>query len=387
MTDANGTTDATTATDAPDAAATDGAAAFLERRLAAVRACDRVLSGAPLPTMREQLAALRALDGLDERPDLYGDGPLRLLEERVAALLGTEDAVFFPTGTMAQQVALRYGAERSGSSAVALHPLAHLERWERQAYSQLTGLRGLWPTAEPRHFTAAELTDLGEPFGTMTVELPLRDAGFLLPSWAELVELTDAARAAGARVHFDGARLWESTEHLGKGLDEIAALADSVYVSFYKTLGGLSGAALAGDGALAGYARAWRHRHGGNVFQQWPAALAALDGLERVLPRVPQHVRHAQVVAAALAELPGARINPAAPHTHQFRLWLPHPAAALNEAALTLADQERTWFVGGWQDGAPGLAMAEVTVGAAALGWSAAEVAEAGRRFLALLPA
>ncbi|PYC60773.1 threonine aldolase, partial [Streptomyces tateyamensis] len=110
---------------------------------------------------------------------------------------------------MAQQVALRYGAELTGRIGVALHPMSHLQRWERQAYQQLTGLRGLWPTDAPRPYTAAELAELGQPYGTATVELPLRDAGFLLPSWAELTAVVDQARSAGARVHFDGARLWD----------------------------------------------------------------------------------------------------------------------------------------------------------------------------------
>ncbi|WP_329563802.1 threonine aldolase family protein [Kitasatospora sp. NBC_01266] len=355
------------------------------RRLAAQRSCQRLLSGRRLPTMRERLAALSSLDGLDDRPDFYGDGPVRQVEQRVATLLGKPDAVFFPTGTMAQQIALRHGAELTGRTAVALHPLAHLERWERQAYSQLTGLRGLWPTTAPRHFDAAEVAALDEPFGTLTVELPLRDAGYLLPSWPELVALAEAGRAAGARVHFDGARLWETTSHFGKGLDEIAALADSVYVSFYKTLGGISGAALAGDAELIGYARAWRHRHGGNLYQQWPAALAALDGLDRVLPRLPEQVRHAALVATALAELPGARITPETPHTQEFQLWLPHPAAALDQAALTLAEQEGLWFVHYWEDRAPGLAMAEVMIAGEALEWTAADVTRVGRRFLELV--
>ncbi|MEW2440716.1 beta-eliminating lyase-related protein [Micromonospora marina] len=82
-------------------------------------------------------------------------------------------------------------------------------------------------------------------------------------------------------MHFDGARLWESTVHLGYSPAEIAALADSTYVSFYKSLGGHSGAALAGDAELVRYARAWRHRYGGTLFQQWPAALAALGPVRR----------------------------------------------------------------------------------------------------------
>ncbi|MFD4654051.1 threonine aldolase family protein [Kitasatospora sp. NPDC058444] len=358
----------------------------VQRRRAARMTCKRFLSGDRLLSIRERLAQLSALDGLDVPHDFYGnDGPVRQLEERTAELLGKDDAVFFPTGTMAQQVALRYHAERTGNPAVALHPLSHIERHERHAHTQLTGLRGLWPTTEQRHPTPEELHALGEPFGTLTVELPLRDPGYLLPGWDELTALVAAAREAGARVHFDGARLWNTTVHFDRRLDEIAALADSVYVSYYKDLGGISGAALAGDSALVSYARTWRHRYGGQVFQQWPAAVAALHGLDTVLPRIPDLVRHAATtLTPALAALPGARLHPEVPPTHEYQLWLPHPAEALNAAHLALAEQEGIWFVSHWEDAAPGLAMAEVSLGEPARAWTADEVTEVGLRFLEL---
>ncbi|MEV0582713.1 beta-eliminating lyase-related protein [Nonomuraea sp. NPDC050310] len=332
--------------------------------------------------MRGRLAEFEAGADLDRDPDFYGDGPVAELEEKVAGLLGKEAAVFFPTGTMAQQVALRYGAEVTGRTAVALHRLGHQELHERQAHTQLTGLRSVWPTTAPRNPTAAEIARLEEPVGSVVIELPLRDAGFVLPTWDELTAVAEAARAKGARVHFDGARLWESTTFLEHSLDEIAGLADSVYVSFYKTIRGLSGAALVGDAELAAYARAWRHRYGGNVFQQWPAALTALAGLERELPRLPGFVRHARTVAEGLAGVKGARVFPEPPHTHQFRLFLPYRAEVLNRAALVLAEDERVWFAGGWVEGeVPGMAMAEIMVAEHALEWTAEQVAEVGARF------
>jgi threonine aldolase len=354
-----------------------------QRRLAAMRACDRIVSGVRPATMREHLADMEAGGDLDDRPDFYGDGPVATLEGRVADLLGTEAAVFFPTGTMAQQVALRHGADRTGRPTVALHPLGHQEMFERHAYAHVSGLRSAWPTTAPRNPTAEELTALGEPVSTVVVELPLRDAGFVLPTWDELTAVSAAARAIGARVHFDGARLWESVPYLGHSLSEIAGLADSTYVSFYKTLGGISGAALAGTAELAAYARVWRHRYGGDVYQQWPAALTALAGLDRELPRVPGYVRHARTVAAALTTLPGARVYPDPPHTHRFRLWLPHPAEALNDTALALAEEEKVWFAAGWRDtDVPGIAMTEITIAAPALELTATEIAEVGARFL-----
>jgi threonine aldolase len=351
-----------------------------QRRRQARRECDRILSGVRERSIGERLAALTAVApdaGLDE-PDVYGDGgPVTMLEDRVATLLDMPAALFFPTGTMAQQVALRCWARRTADSTVAMHPLAHPEVHERHAYTVLSGLESVWPTRERRHPTAQEVREHPEAFGTLMLELPLRDAGYVLPSWEELCATVAAARERGARVHFDGARIWETTTHFGQGLPTIAGLADSVYVSFYKTLGGISGAALAGPADFIGEARAWRHRYGGQLFQQWPAALAALAGLDTVLPRLPRYVAHARAVAEALRRVPGARVHPDPPHTHQFQWWLPYSASALDDAALRLAEERGIWLCGGWAVGAPGYALAEVTVADLALAWRPDDVDEA----------
>ncbi|NEA69090.1 beta-eliminating lyase-related protein, partial [Streptomyces sp. SID12488] len=221
---------------------------------------------------------------LDLPLDMYGDGVVATLEQRVAELLGMAAAAFFPTGTMAQQVALRCWAGRTGNPAVALHPLAHPEVHERDALSVVSGLRTVHPTTAPRMPTAEEIRNLDEPFGTLMLELPLRDAGFQLPTWEELTATVAAARDRDAVVHFDGARLWECPPHFGHSLAEIADLADSVYVSFYKSLDGIAGAVLAGPADLIAEAKAWRHRYGGLPFQQFPTVLAALAGLDTELP-------------------------------------------------------------------------------------------------------
>ncbi len=346
----------------------------------AMRGCDRFLSGKRPLTLAERLAELPGSYDLDTMPDTYGEGgPVETLEHRVAELFGAEQALFFPTGTMAQQVALRCWSEAAGGGgAVAMHPLAHPEVHEQHAYSVLTGLHSVWPTRANRLPTAQEVRECEEPFDSILLELPLRDAGFVLPTWDELVDVVAAARDRGAAVHVDGARIWETTVHFGRTTDEVAGLADSVYTSFYKTIGGISGAALAGPADFVGAAKAWRHRYGGQLFQHWPAALAALTGLETVLPRLDSYIAHAKVVAAALAEVPGARVHPAPPHTHQFQLWLPYSVDALTEAGLRLAEEKRTWLFGGWQDrGVPGLSMCEVTVLESALDWPATEITDA----------
>ncbi|MFI8824596.1 threonine aldolase family protein [Streptomyces sp. NPDC053431] len=328
----------------------------------------------------------------DDQVDTYGDTVVERLERRVAAELGLPAAAFFPTGTMAQQVALRCWAGRTGNQVVALHPLAHPEVHENQAFGRVSGLRTTHPTDEPRLPTADEVRGHPEPFGTLMLELPLRDAGFVLPTWDELVDVVDAARERDAVVHFDGARLWDCPTHFGRSLPEIAGLADSVYVSFYKSLGGLSGAVLAGPEELVEEARLWRHRYGGQVFQQYPAALSALRGLDTELPRLPSYVEHARVVAAALREafeeagLGWSRVHPEVPHTHQFQVWLPYGADALTAAALSLTEDTGTVLFRRWfpapAGGPPGVAATEVTITAPGLEWTAEDVKEAVRDFL-----
>lgn len=378
------------------------------RRLAAWHASGRTLwrNSAARP-VGERLGTLAAdassVYDLAEWTDVYGGGVVAELESRVASLLGFPAAAFFPTGTMAQQVALRCWAGRTGNATVALHPLAHPEVHEGGALSVVSGLRTIHPTSEPRLPTGEEIHATDEPFGTLMLELPLRDAGYVLPTWDELVAVVAAARERDAVVHFDGARLWECVTHFGRPLEEIAGLADSVYVSFYKSLDGMSGAMLVGPSAVVEEARVWRHRYGGQVFQQYPAALSALLGLERELPRLPSYVAHARVVAAALADAfaesatgagteaegasaPWFRVHPRRPHTHQFQVWLPYDARMLTEAAVRQAEETgvtlfRRWFDSG--AGPPGVAMTEVTVGAAGLDWTADDVREAVRQFMA----
>ncbi len=299
---------------------------------------------------------------LDETVDMYGNGVVETLEERVAGLLGTEAAAFFPTGTMAQQVALRCWAGRTGNTTVALHPLAHPEVHERGRLRPVSGLRTVHPTSAPAPADRRRGAGPGRA---------LRDADAgTAPQGRRFraAVLGGADRGRGGRPR--SATRWctstgpgcgSARPHFGRPLDEIAALADSVYVSFYKSLGGLGGAALAGPKTLIEEARAWRHRYGGQVFQQFPTALAALVGLDRELPRLPAYVAHARVVAAALrdgfaaAGVPWARVHPEVPHTHEFQVWLPYDPDVLEEAALRQAEETGPACSGpGGPAGAPG---------------------------------
>ncbi|HKG51801.1 MAG TPA: beta-eliminating lyase-related protein [Actinomycetales bacterium] len=310
-------------------------------------------------------------------PDLYGEsGDLAELEREVARLLGKPAAVFMPSGTMAQQCALRVWTDRTGHPVVALHGLSHLVRHEENALEVLHGVRMEQLTSERRPLTEADLTSAPGPFGALCVELPLRDAGYLLPSWENLVALAGAARDRRTPVHLDGARLWESQPFYGRSHAEIAAIFDSIYVSFYKGLGGIAGAALAGPQDVIDACRQWQHRHGGTLYSLYPYAVAARLGLQR-LDQFSCYAERARALAAGLAEVPGLRVHPWPPHTNAFVMYADVPASDLEEAALQLAEASGTWALGRVAEGdVPGWAATEVVVGPATLEWPVAELVE-----------
>ena len=129
-------------------------------------------------------------------------------------------------------------------------------------------------------------------------------------------------------IHLDGARLWESQPFYDRPHAEIAALFDSVYVSFYKGLGGIAGAALAGSHDLVAQARRWQARHGGTLFSMLPYAVGARDGLRRRLPKMAAYGARAQELAAGLDSLDGVRVHPNPPHTNAFRVFAGPPRRA-----------------------------------------------------------
>lgn len=334
----------------------------------------------PSRTPAEDLAALaRGAEelGLVEH-DTYGErGAVALLEAEVAALFGKPAAVFFPSGIMAQQAVLRHWCEASGSMRVAVPDLSHLLRHEEDGPRLLHGFRFEHLTAGARVATAADLTARGPGLGAVLVELPLRDAGCLLPTWDQLTELSTTARSAGIPLHVDGARIWESQDFLGHSLVEIADLADSMYVSFYKGLGGLAGACLVGPQDAMDAARSWRRRMGGTLYHLTPYAVSALLGLRDALPQIGAYVAWARRFAAALVGA-GLSVNPEPPHTNTFLAYAPGEPDDLNARLLAAIEQSDRALWPAWSPSeVPGWSKAEVAVHAPALAHDPDEVARA----------
>lgn len=259
------------------------------------RACSRFLTHHYRQTPRDALAELAAWADPELEGDSYGTGPLIAgFEAEVAALLGKEAALFLPSGTMAQPIALRIWADRARSPAVAFHPTCHLELHEQSGYRVLHGLRGLLVGGAHRPLSRADLDGVREPVAALLLELPQREIGGQLPSWEELMAQCDWAAERGIRLHLDGARLWECQPFYGRSHAAIAARFDSVYVSFYKTLGGIAGAALAGPADVIAEARIWQRRQGGNLVRLYPYVLSARKALAERLGRIEAYVAHAR---------------------------------------------------------------------------------------------
>lgn len=278
-------------------------------------------------------------------PDRYGDGELVAnLEARLAELLGKDAAVVMPSGTMAQQAVLRVWCGRRGLDAIAFHPTCHLELHEERSYERLHGLHAVLVGDPHRLIGLDDLERIAEPVAALLLELPQRELGGLLPEWDDLVAQTGWARGRGVALHLDGARLWECGPYYGRPYAELAGLFDSVYVSFYKGLGGLAGCALAGPEDVISEARVWQVRQGGRVFQLFPLAVSASLALDRVLPRMSDFLEHARALAAALHGLPGIDVVPDPPQTPLFHLHLRIDGTRAVEAALALAEETRIWF-------------------------------------------
>jgi threonine aldolase len=329
---------------------------------AALRArCSVFLAGHGQVTAAGMLAGIPASTVIDR----YGDGGVVAeLEAEIAGLLGKPAAVFLPSGTMAQQAVLRVHADRRQRKTVIFHPMCHLDRHEGGAYQRLHGLTGRPAGDLDRLMTINDLTAIGEPAAALLIELPQRDLGGQQPAWEDLLAQVDWARGQGAAAHLDGARLWESAAGYGKPPAEIAALFDTVYVSFYKGIGALPGCCVAGPAGILAEVREWRQRMGGTLFGLGPNAASALTCLRRRLPLMPAYLSHARAIAAALGDVTGVRAVPDPPQVPMMHLLLDTTPDRFAAAARHMAAEQGIWV---WPKAMttidPGVQRVELSIG------------------------
>ena len=247
---------------------------------------------------------------------VLGDDPtVQRLETRMAALLGQERALFFPSGVMANQTALLVLAP-PGTEAV-IDAGGHILNYEEAAAAALGGIQ---LRAVP---TATGLLDADRVRGAIRPRSPYvvqtsvvclenthNSAGGRVLSVEAMRQVVEVARERGVAVHLDGARLPNAAVAAGAGMRAWAAQADTVMVAFSKGLGAPVGSILAGTTPLMERAVRVRRRLGGGMRQAGILAAAALYGLDRHLDALAEDHRRAARLAELAAALDGVRVVP-----------------------------------------------------------------------------
>ncbi|NVI99190.1 beta-1,3-galactosyltransferase [Myxococcus sp. AM009] len=329
------------------------------------RSCRAALSsGAPVDPGAELIRIGEWVQGKGLDKDFYGNGAfVQDFEARIAKLLGCEDACFMPTGTMGQLIALRIYADASGNRNVGVHPSSHHVLHENNSHEVLHGLRDVLIAPWNRPLRASDVRGAREPLGTVSVELPVRWLGGQLPTWAQLEDLKRTCRSKGVKLHLDGARLWACQPFYQRAYADICRGFDSVYVSFYKTVGAIGGAMIAGEREFIRSARTWRHRHGGNLYQMLPYVASAAMRLDDALARIPEHVRRAKLLAGALAADERLSVLPQPVQTNMFRVYLRGDPVELSARRDVIAREDKVWVANGFSaTRVPGVSETELQV-------------------------
>ncbi len=262
----------------------------------------------PTPAMREAMA------GAEVGDDVFGDDPtVQALEIEVARILGKEAALFVPSGTMANAVAVATHTRRGDE--VLLEETAHVFQYEGAGSAALAGVQ-LWPIPGDRGMPTMEQVvsrirgvDVHYPVSRLLCleNTHNRAGGRVLPQDA-VEELATAAHQRGLQVHLDGARLWNAAVASNTPEAELASPFDSVSVCFSKGLGAPVGSALAGTSTFIDEARNVRKRLGGGMRQAGILAAGAIHSLAHHRERLADDHARAQRLAAGIASLTGLSV-------------------------------------------------------------------------------
>lgn len=254
--------------------------------------------------------------------DVLGDDPTVIaLQERVAELLGKEAACFVPSGTMANQSAIR--AQTEPGDEVIAHRDSHIIHYETGAPAAVSGCM-IAPADGPRgQFTLEEFERLLRPNNAhspwtrlLVIENTHNRGGGSVWPIREVERLTARARELGLRRHLDGARLWNASVASGIPPREYAKHFDTVSTCFSKGLGAPAGSTVAGDKATIARVHRIRKMLGGAMRQAGVLAAACLYALENNIARLAEDHANAKRLAEGLAGVKGLRVDAAAVETN-----------------------------------------------------------------------
>lgn len=264
---------------------------------------------------RPTLAMREAMANASVGDDVFGDDPsVNELERVTAGLLGKEAALFVPSGTMANQLAVRCHTEPGDE--ILLDANSHILWYEAGAPAALSGVTCRVIPGAQAIFTADQLRAAIRPENIHFAPTRLlalenthnRGGGAIWPL-AQMQQVCAVAHEAGIRTHLDGARLWNASVATGISEAEYAKDFDSVSVCFSKGLGAPVGSAVAGSKAFVQKARRFRKQFGGGMRQAGIIAAAALYALAHNRTRLADDHANALRLAAGINKIPGIRLN------------------------------------------------------------------------------
>jgi threonine aldolase len=265
---------------------------------------------------RPTAAMRRAMAEAEVGDDVYREDPtVNLLEERAAALFGKEAAMFVPSGTMGNQIAVKLHT-RPGTEVI-LEERSHIFNYEMGAAATFSGVtfrtvrgdRGQlnWDLISPAvHYRAPYYVT---PTSLITLENTHNMAGGSVMPVAASNEICERAAEIGLPVHLDGARIFNASIALGVSVAEITRPLSSVMFCLSKGLGAPVGSLLLGDAAFINEGRNWRKRLGGGMRQVGILAAAGLIALEESPHKLVEDHRNAKVLAHGLAEIRGINVD------------------------------------------------------------------------------
>ncbi len=281
----------------------------------------------PTDAMRDAMA--RA----DVGDDVYGDDPtVQALEARTAEILGKEAAVYMPTGTMTNQVALRTHTE--AGDEILVESGAHIFVNEGGAPAGLSGILVRPIQGEHGIFTAEQLEQslrVLHPFNPSTIPAPTKliclenthnSGGGTVWPLASIREIAALARTHRIPLHLDGARLWHASAASGVPEADYAKEFDTVSVCFSKGLGAPIGSVLAGASEPIARARRFKQMFGGGFRQAGVVAAAALYALENHRADLSNDHKRAATLATGLSTLPGVELDATRVETNIIRFRL-----------------------------------------------------------------
>jgi threonine aldolase len=264
------------------------------------------------------------------RADNYSrGGAVEELEVLFAELLGKESAVFMPTGTLANHIALRKLA--GDDKKVIVQAESHIYNDSGDCAQILSGLN-LIPLAPQRAtfdleeiWSAVHKVNSGRvlsPVGVISIETPVRRMGEQMFDFEEMTKISAYAKDQGIRMHLDGARLFIAAVHTGIPPSEYAAKFDTVYTSLYKAFNAASGAILAGTKEFTKNLFHLRRMFGGGMPQVWPFAAVALHYTATFLEDYSRALERADIFFALLEKNEAFRVEKFPNGTNVFKLYV-----------------------------------------------------------------